>query len=43
MISARPGMLLGLGAVLAVVAFQLWITPTNPPGSKPVATAYFDS
>ncbi len=30
--AARPGVLLGLGAVLAVVAFQLWITPTNPPG-----------
>src|SRR5262245_37404310 len=25
-------MLLGLGAVLAVVAFQLWVTPSNPPG-----------
>src|SRR5438477_3222717 len=28
----RPDLLLGLGALLAVVAFQLWITPTNPPG-----------
>ena len=28
----RPAVLLGLGAVLAVVAFQLWITPSNPPG-----------
>jgi 4-amino-4-deoxy-L-arabinose transferase-like glycosyltransferase len=24
--------LVGIGAVLAVVAFQLWITPSNPPG-----------
>jgi dolichyl-phosphate-mannose-protein mannosyltransferase len=28
----RPAILLGLGAILAVVAFQLWITPSNPPG-----------
>ena len=28
----RPAVLLGLGAILAVVAFQLWITPSNPPG-----------
>jgi Dolichyl-phosphate-mannose-protein mannosyltransferase len=28
----RPAVLFGLGAVLAVVAFQLWITPSNPPG-----------
>jgi hypothetical protein len=28
----RPAALLGLGAVVAVVAFQLWVTPTNPPG-----------
>ena len=28
----RPAALLGLGAVLAVVAFQLWVTPSNPPG-----------
>jgi hypothetical protein len=28
----RPAALLGIGAVLAVVAFQLWITPSNPPG-----------
>jgi 4-amino-4-deoxy-L-arabinose transferase-like glycosyltransferase len=27
-----PVALLGLGAVLAVVAFQLWVTPSNPPG-----------
>lgn len=31
-LGARPALLLGLGAVLAVVAFQLWITPSNPPG-----------
>src|SRR5437899_475354 len=30
--AARPGVLLGVGALLAVVAFQLWITPKNPPG-----------
>jgi hypothetical protein len=28
----RPAALLGLGAILAVVAFHLWITPSNPPG-----------
>src|SRR5438067_4012935 len=28
----RPLALLGLGVVLMVVAFQLWITPKNPPG-----------
>ena len=28
----RPAVLIGLGAILAVVAFQLWITPSNPPG-----------
>jgi 4-amino-4-deoxy-L-arabinose transferase-like glycosyltransferase len=28
----RPATLLGLGVVLGVVAFQLWITPSNPPG-----------
>jgi len=28
----RPALLIGLGAILATVAFQLWITPTNPPG-----------
>jgi 4-amino-4-deoxy-L-arabinose transferase-like glycosyltransferase len=28
----HPATLLGLGAVLAVVAFQLWVTPSNPPG-----------
>ena len=31
-IAERPAGLFGLGAVLAVVAFQLWITPSNPPG-----------
>jgi len=28
----RPALLLGLSGVLAVAAFHLWITPTNPPG-----------
>jgi Dolichyl-phosphate-mannose-protein mannosyltransferase len=28
----RPAVLLGLGAILAVIAFQLWMTPSNPPG-----------
>jgi 4-amino-4-deoxy-L-arabinose transferase-like glycosyltransferase len=28
----RPAAFLGLGVVLAVVAFQLWVTPSNPPG-----------
>ena len=28
----RPATFLGLGVVLAVVAFQLWVTPSNPPG-----------
>jgi Dolichyl-phosphate-mannose-protein mannosyltransferase len=28
----RPAVLFGLGAVLLVVGFQLWITPSNPPG-----------
>ena len=28
----RPALLLGLGAVPAVAAFHLWITPSNPPG-----------
>ena len=28
----RPALLLGLGLVLAVAAFHLWITPSNPPG-----------
>jgi hypothetical protein len=31
-IAARPALLLGAAAILAVVAFQLWITPSNPPG-----------
>jgi 4-amino-4-deoxy-L-arabinose transferase-like glycosyltransferase len=28
----RPALLLGLGAILAIGAFQLWISPSNPPG-----------
>lgn len=28
----RPGLLLGIGVVVAVAAFQLWISPANPPG-----------
>jgi Dolichyl-phosphate-mannose-protein mannosyltransferase len=28
----RPALLLGLGAVVAVGTFNLWITPSNPPG-----------
>jgi Dolichyl-phosphate-mannose-protein mannosyltransferase len=28
----RPALLLGLGAVVAVVAFHLWVTSSNPPG-----------
>jgi Dolichyl-phosphate-mannose-protein mannosyltransferase len=31
-IADRPALLLGLGVVLAVVVFHLWITPSNPPG-----------
>ncbi|MGH3135644.1 MAG: glycosyltransferase family 39 protein [Gaiellaceae bacterium] len=31
-ISDRPALLFGLGAVLAIAAFHLWITPSNPPG-----------
>jgi hypothetical protein len=30
--SYSPALLLGVGAVLAVAAFQLWVTPRNPPG-----------
>ena len=30
--AARPAVLLGLGAAAAVCAFQLWVTPSNPPG-----------
>jgi len=30
--SDRPAVLVGLGAVLAIAAFHLWITPSNPPG-----------
>jgi 4-amino-4-deoxy-L-arabinose transferase-like glycosyltransferase len=28
----RPAVFLGVGVVLGVVAFQLWISPSNPPG-----------
>jgi hypothetical protein len=28
----RPALLIGLGALFAVAAFHLWITPSNPPG-----------
>src|SRR5687768_5484284 len=28
----RPALLLGLGAIMAVAAFHLWVTPSNPPG-----------
>lgn len=28
----RPGILVGLAVVAAVAGFQLWISPTNPPG-----------
>lgn len=28
----RPGVLLAAGVVVAVAAFHLWITPSNPPG-----------
>jgi 4-amino-4-deoxy-L-arabinose transferase-like glycosyltransferase len=28
----RTALLLGVGAVVAIAAFQLWITPSNPPG-----------
>ena len=28
----RSGLLIGLAAVLAVAAFQLWVSPDNPPG-----------
>jgi len=31
-IADPPALLLGLVAILSVVAFQLWITPSNPPG-----------
>ena len=31
-ILGRPAALLGLGAILGVIAFQLWVTPSNPPG-----------
>jgi len=29
---ARPAVLVGLAAVMGVSAFQLWISPSNPPG-----------
>ena len=28
----RPALLSGIAVVLAVCAFQLWISPGNPPG-----------
>lgn len=31
-LAARPGLLVGVAVVLAVAAFQLWTSPTNPPG-----------
>jgi hypothetical protein len=31
-IAGRPALFLGLGAILAVIAFHLWVTPSNPPG-----------
>jgi hypothetical protein len=31
-IAERPRLLVGAGVVLVVCAFQLWITPSNPPG-----------
>jgi 4-amino-4-deoxy-L-arabinose transferase-like glycosyltransferase len=31
-IAERPLLVLGAGAILGVCAFQLWITPSNPPG-----------
>lgn len=31
-LTARPGLLVGLAVVIAVSAFQLWISPSNPPG-----------
>jgi Dolichyl-phosphate-mannose-protein mannosyltransferase len=31
-IGDRPALLVGLAAVVAVAAFQLWISPSNPPG-----------
>ena len=31
-LALRPALLLGAGAVVAIAAFQLWITPSNPPG-----------
>jgi 4-amino-4-deoxy-L-arabinose transferase-like glycosyltransferase len=31
-LAERPATLLALGAIAAVAAFQLWITPSNPPG-----------
>ena len=31
-IADRPALLVGLGAIIAVAAFHLWISPSNPPG-----------
>lgn len=31
-LAERPAILLALGAIVAVAAFELWITPSNPPG-----------
>ncbi len=31
-LAERPAILLALGAIVAVAAFELWITPANPPG-----------
>src|SRR5437667_8677324 len=32
LLARRPGVLFAVALVLLVVGFQLWITPTNPPG-----------
>jgi hypothetical protein len=31
-LAGRPGVLVGLAVVVAVAAFQLWMSPDNPPG-----------
>jgi 4-amino-4-deoxy-L-arabinose transferase-like glycosyltransferase len=31
-LAERPAALVALGAIVAVAAFELWITPSNPPG-----------
>ncbi|MGH3134058.1 MAG: glycosyltransferase family 39 protein [Gaiellaceae bacterium] len=31
-IASRPSMLVGLAAIVGVIGFHLWITPSNPPG-----------